>query len=300
MEVFDFHCDTLYESIKRNLPLDMGFFEFNVRDMKSCVKWHQCMAVWTPDNREELPIDFQNRPLIDYFVACAEKLHSECKRLSIPFNDKSKNKSLHLTVENSSILDDNIENIEILKKYGVKVATLTWNEHNQIGDGVLVENPKGATSFGKKVINEYIKNNIAFDISHTSDELFYDIASSNPKFILATHSNSRSLCKHKRNITDEQFNYIKSKDGIVGLNFHKYFLTDDRKASIKDILNHAYHFLSLGGEDNLCIGSDMDGADMVNGFNSSKDFYKLYNSFIENNFKKSLVDKIFFENGMKF
>ena len=44
----------------------------------------------------------------------------------------------------------------------------------------------------------------------------------------------------------------------------------------------------------------MDGSDLVDGFSSSSDFKRLYNSFIENNFKKSVVNKIFFENGMKF
>lgn len=95
-------------------------------------------------------------------------------------------------------------------------------------------------------------------------------------------------------------NILKTKNGVVGLNFHKYFLSDSDSYSINDILNHAYHFLSLGGEDNLCIGTDMDGSNLVDGFSSSSDFNKLYNSFIENNFKKSVVNKIFFENGVKF
>ena len=300
MEVFDFHCDTLYKSMINDLLLDADIYEFKISDLMKANKWHQCMAVWTPDDRNELPLQFRDKPLIDYFIASAKKLISECKRLKITFNDINANKSLHLTVENSSILEGNIENIEFLKKYGVKVATLTWNDSNCIGDGVLADKPKGATAFGKQVINEYIKNNIAIDVSHTSDDLFYDIASSNPKYILATHSNSREICSNKRNITDEQFEYIKSKNGVVGLNFHKYFLSDSDSYSIKDILNHAYHFLSLGGEDNLCIGTDMDGSNLVDGFSTSHDFKLLYNSFIENNFKKSVVDKIFFENGVKF
>lgn len=283
-----------------SLPLDADIYEFKISDLQKSDKWHQCLAVWTPDDKNEIPPQFRDKPLIEFFIASAEKLIAECTRLDIPLNNIKADKSLHLTVENSSVLEDNIENINVLKKYGVKIATLTWNDRNCVGDGVLATNPTGATVFGKQVIDEYIKNNIAIDISHTSDKLFYDIAERNPKFILATHSNSRKICSNKRNITDEQFEYIKSKNGVVGLNFHKYFLSDNEECSIKDILNHAYHFLSLGGEDYLCIGSDMDGADMVDGFSSSSDFYKLYNSFIENNFKKSVVDKIFFENGVKF
>mgnify|MGYP006789875433 CR=1 FL=1 len=94
MEVFDFHCDTLYKSMMNDLLLDADIYE--------------------------LPLQFRDKPLIDYFIASAEKLISECKRLKITFNDINANKSLHLTVENSSFLEGNIENIEFLKKYGVK------------------------------------------------------------------------------------------------------------------------------------------------------------------------------------
>ena len=130
MEVFDFHCDTLYKSMMNDLLLDADIYEFKISDLMKEHKWHQCMAVWTPDDRNELPLQFRDKPLIEYFIASAEKLISECKRLKVPFNDINANKSLHLTVENSSILENNIENIEFLKKYGVKVATLTWNESN--------------------------------------------------------------------------------------------------------------------------------------------------------------------------
>lgn len=300
MGVFDLHCDTLYRSLLYNIPIDHNSHQFRIKDLIMSDYWHQCLAFWTPDDYSEIPEKYHNRPLIDFFISGAELLISECERLGIPFNDKKANKSLHLTVENSEILQGKIENIDFLEKYGVKIATLTWNFSNCVGDGAKVESHKGATSFGKEVIKEYIKRNIAIDVSHASDSLFYDVASQSPKFILATHSNSRKVCNNLRNLTDEQFLYIKNSGGIVGLNFYKHFLDNDGKAGIKDILNHTYHFLSLGGEDTLAIGSDFDGADIPDEILNSAGLNKIYNSFIENKFEKSVVDKIFFKNASNF
>ena len=86
----------------------------------------------------------------------------------------------------------------------------------------------------------------------------------------------------------------------MGINLHKDVLKSDGTPKIKDILNHIYHFLSLGGEDVVALGTDFDGADIISEIPSSKYFYKLYNSLIENNFKKSVVDKIFYKNALEF
>ena len=301
MDVFDLHCDTLYQATIQNSGIDNKKYKFNFEEYKKSEKWIQCMAMWIPDDKEDIPKCYHDKPLIDFFIAGAEKFYSECKRLNVPvLNNKNGDKGFVLTLENSSILENKLENIDYLEKYGVKIATLTWNNHNSIGDGVRSESQKGATPFGKKVIEEYIKKGIAIDTSHTSDALFYDIASMNPTKILATHSNSRSICRNKRNLTDEEFCYIKDKGGVVGLNFYKFFLTDDGNSGIKDILNHAYHFLSLGGEDTLAIGSDFDGADLPDDIIGSIDLQIIYNSFLENRFPKSVVDKIFYENAHNF
>lgn len=294
LQVFDLHCDTLYESFINNTPLGTDDYEFRYSDFCKSDKWFQCMAVWTPDDL------VYPKPLIEYFIDCCERLKQECNRLGVKINDLNSDKSFLITVENSHILENNIENIEVLKNYGVKIATLTWNGYNCIGAGAKSDSKKGSTEFGRKVIEAYIKEGIAIDVSHTNDALFYDIASFNPEKIIATHSDSRTLCNNNRNLTDEQFCYIRDKKGIVGINFHKYFLKEDGSGTIKDIMNHIYHFLSLGGEDTLAIGSDFDGADMLADLASSSDLATLYNSLIENNFEKSLVDKIFFKNAYDF
>lgn len=301
MFVFDLHSDTLFKSMVLNKPLDYCGYEFRMEDFFKSEKWIQCMAMWIPDDLSELPLQYRDRPLIDFFIDGAEKLNSECKKLSIPYiKDSMCSKGFILTLENSSLLDNKIENIEILSKYNVKLATLTWNAHNCVGDGAGVENPKGLTDFGKEVVKEYNRNNIAIDLSHASDTLFYDVASINKGKIVASHSNSRKICNHKRNLTDEQFCYIRDNNGLVGLNFHKYFLKEDGNAGIDDLICHAEHFLSLNGENTLAIGSDFDGSEIPREISNTSGLVKIYNKFIAKGISKEITDKIFYKNAFNF
>ena len=181
------------------------------------------------------------------------------------------------------------------------MMTLTWNSHNPIGDGADVENPKGITDFGKKVVSEMEKWGIVVDISHASDKLFYDVAEIVKKPFVASHSNSRTIANHRRNLTDEEFSIIKSIGGIVGLNFHNAFLnTDPDKTSMYDLLKHTEHFLSLGGEDVVCIGSDFDGGILPKDIKGSTSIDKIYELFLRHNYKEALINKIFYENALNF
>ena len=101
---------------------------------------------------------------------------------------------------------------------------------------------------------------IIIDISHASQALFYDVAENTNLPFVASHSNSYKITSHRRNLTDEQFSVIRNRKGLMGLNFHNEFLNNNsQNAGMTDILRHAEHFLSLGGEDILCFGSDFDG-----------------------------------------
>lgn len=301
MELFDLHCDTLYKALINNKPIDSEDFEFNFNDFKKSKNWFQCMAMWIPDDINEIPDKYLDKPLINFFVDGAEKLKHECSRLGVDLvEDNLHDKGFIMTLENSSILDNKIENIEILKKYNVKIATLTWNDHNCIGDGAKVDNARGITQFGREVVKEYNRQGIVIDASHMSDALFYDTAKINKGKIIATHSNSRTICSNKRNLTDDQFKYIADMGGLVGLNFHKYFLTDYGKSSIEDIVRHAYYFLEHGGENVIAIGSDFDGSDMPAGIKNSGDLKKLYDCFISHGIGKEITDKIFYQNAKNF
>ena len=116
------------------------------------------------------------------------------------------------------------------------------------------------------------------------------------KPVIATHSNSRKMWHHTRNLTDDMFKALIETGGIVGVNLYGEFLSET--PDIKSVLRHIEHFLNMGGENHLAIGADFDGCDILpREINAIGDMDKLYNE-IENNFGKNIADNIYFNNAM--
>ena len=267
MEYFDLHCDTLYKVLQDSSDFYDKRYHISIDKVDCFSKWTQVFAIWIPDEiRGNSATDLFNRAVDDF-------------KKNYISNDKI---SMHFAVENASMLAGDIRNIELLVHNAVKYVTLTWNGENELGSGAMCENACGITKFGKEVVSELEKNNIAVDVSHASDKLFYDVVNIAKKPIIATHSNSRAVCKAKRNLTDEQFKIIRDMCGIVGLNFYKGFLNDDEnQSSIEDIIRHADYFLNLGGENTLAVGSDFDGADMPDDITGVESVSAIYRRFCD-------------------
>ena len=296
MQFFDLHCDTLYKAVTGNSDLDNPKYEVVAKEGKKFDKWCQCMAIWIPD-------EFTSRQAIQLFEKAYNKLTCESKRLGVSLFDEEHEIAEHsfiFTVENGSFLADNLDNIGLLQRSNVKMITLTWNAENCIGGGAHAQNT-GLTDFGKRCVKELEHRGIIVDVSHSSDKTFYDVLDVSEKPIAASHSNSRKVCNNMRNLSDEQFVSIVKKQGIVGLNFHREFLSvNSEKASLTDVLKHTEHFLSLGGENTLCIGSDFDGSDIPKDLNNIRKIPDLYESYLKIGYNEQLVQKIMYNNAYNF
>lgn len=302
MNLFDLHCDTLYKAVTQNLPFDDKLMQVS-QLLEDDDKRLQCYAIWIPD-------DYTPEKAEQTFCSAYEKLSSECKRLNIKLigqNEsiskcfKNNKYSALFTIENSNALNGKIENVNEFAKLGVKIITLTWNASNAVGDGADVSNSKGITDFGKSVVREMERNGIVVDVSHASDRLFYDVAEIANRPFIATHSNSRSVTNHRRNLTDEQFKIIKDRNGIVGINFHRDFLSDNPENACKyDLIKHIDKFLSLGGENTVCIGTDFDGCNLPDDIIGSVSLTEIYEMLLKHNYKESVIKKIFYENALNF
>ena len=305
LKLFDLHCDTLYRAWKENGSIIDNDYHLSVLRGNRYKNWAQCFAVWIPD-------EYRKFEAISLFKRVKEKLDEEinknsdvicqCKTAdeikSVTENHKC---AAILTVEGGAVLAGDIANLDYLSKCGVKMITLTWNDHCEVGGGSLAVEPNGLTEFGKKVVMRMAELSIAIDISHASDNLFFDVADTVTVPLVASHSNSRSVCQHRRNLTNEQFEIIKSRGGLVGLNFARDFLKNDgNKASAYDIIKHADYFLSYGGEKTVCIGTDFDGTDMPDGISGIESMESLYELFLKHNYSENLVEDIFFNNASNF
>ena len=303
LKLFDLHCDTLYEALKKNKSMVNNDLHISLNRAKRYENWVQCFAVWIPDEvRKQDALNLFKRA---YIKLKNELMNSGDTRLCKNEEDMQKaikeNKYAALfTVEGGAVLSGDVKNLDYLKQCGVRMITTTWNGECEFGDGAGVKHPRGITNFGKEAIKKMNELDIIADVSHASDPLFFDITALTKKPIVASHSNSRTVCNHKRNLTDEQFKIINSQGGLVGLNFARGFLKDKNEASMVDIIRHAEYFLSLGGEKTICLGSDFDGTDIPGDMTGIESMAELYNLFLKQNYSQSLVDDIFFNNAYRF
>ena len=121
-------------------------------------------------------------------------------------------------LEGLSGIGDNIDLLNALYMFGVRHASLTWNEENLLATGVRGNPERGVTALGEKAIHLMEKLGIIIDVSHANDKTFWDVYEKTTKPFIASHSNCRALCNVKRNLSDEQLKAISERGGLVGLN----------------------------------------------------------------------------------
>lgn len=302
MRFFDLHCDTLYEIATKNKDIYKNDLDVSIEKSSKYNPYIGCFAVWIPD-------ELRGKKAFEFFKHCTNLLNDfesknnfvVCKTL----NDLEKianlnNSGIILTVEGSAVLSGDISNVRVLSEFGVKIMTITWNGSCEAGDGIEVNNSKGLTEFGKNLLKEMEKYSIIIDVSHASEKLFYDVCSIATKPFIATHSNSSSICNHKRNISDNQFNFIRDTGGLVGLTLCEDFLSSSKKSGFDSFLKHMEYFLSLHGENTISIGSDFDGANTPEDLCGLESIKDLYEFLLMKNYSESLLDKIFFSNAYNF
>ena len=137
------------------------------------------------------------------------------------------------------------------------------------------------------------------DVSHLSDPGFWDVMECASGPVMASHSNSRDVFFHTRNLTDGQFTAIIKKHGIVGLNCYTAFLGDG-KVTMDTLLRHLEHYLSLGGEHTVALGGDWDGCDKLpQGFEGSWNWRDFYEYLLKRNYPEDLLQDLYFNNLMR-
>lgn len=278
MNYFDLHCDTPYECYFKK----QDFFENNlaVSGEKGAVfeNWKQVFAVWIRDEQDE-PYTLYKAILKDF----KEKLKG-----------KPDNLTPYFSVEGGAVIEDDIDRLYELKKDGICALTLTWNGENRIAGGSKTD--KGLTDFGKRVIREMNSLNMLCDLSHLNEKSFYSVIEL-ADYPIATHSNCCAVFDCPRNLNDNQLKRIAEKGGIVGLCFYPGFLGGNVSQKLYE---NIFHFLELGMENNIAIGSDFDGADMANGLCDISKISLLYDKLLQKGINKPILDKIFYKNAENY
>ena len=303
MNYFDLHCDTISECTNLQVSLFKNDLQLSIERGSKIEEWVQVYAIWMDDALDDEAAYTYFNKVYDYFSKEMNQWHEE---ISFCTSSKEMKKALkdgkrvaYLSIEGSRALGGKLERVTEFYEKGVRIMTLTWNGQTAVADGCMVEGAKGLSDFGREVIKKMNELGMMIDVSHLSEQGFWEVARMSEKPFIATHSNSKVICDHPRNLTDEQFKTIVERNGLVGMNFYPLFINGTYEGEIEEILPHIDHFLELGGEDIIAMGSDFDGAKMSAHVEGIQDMDYLYKLLVAH-YGQEKADKFYFKNALRF
>ncbi len=295
--MFDAHCDTLLK-IKSCGSLHSNSYDVSFEKLARHGKAAQIFALFNDGSLsltemlsliELLKTEADKSPLASFCVT-AEDIDNN----SAPVSVLSSVEALGNTP------DLKAEDVEVLYREGVRIMSITWNNDNPLCGG-CGENSFGLTKCGRDILLHMNRLGMVLDVSHISDYGFYDAVEYEKLPLIATHSNSRTVCKNNRNLTDEQLGIIKEKGGVVGINLYPLFLNGTVFAGVTDIIRHIEHFCALGGEKNIALGADFDGIDYkCRDITSYEKMNILFDELAKMNYPDTIIHGIYCENLMNF
>ena len=265
MNIIDLHCDALMKirdsrgTLSFSQAAELNANKANLKKGKVKV---QCFAIFIePEITSDLKFQAALEQ-IDYFYIEVLGKNPEMKQITkwSDFDSLQEGEiGAMLTLEGVDVIGNDITKLHILYQLGVRSVGLTWNNANLAADGSGEPRGGGLTLFGKEIVYWNNEHRVLTDVSHLCDRSFWDVIEI-AKYPIASHSNSRKICNHARNLTDEQARALFNRRGMVHVVFYPDFIrADGGKASIDDLIAHIDHFCSLGGMKQIGFGSDFDG-----------------------------------------
>jgi membrane dipeptidase len=234
--VMDLHSDILLRVIDNNVDIAKppAWVQTSIPTMREGHVTDQVFAVWV-DSGKVLGLDATQRALrmIDCYWA-QEKLHGDQFGLALDTRDAARLRSegkiaVYLWLEGGAPLNNDLAMLRTFHRLGIRGMTLTWTD-NLMWAGASTDkvNPAmGLSDLGKDVVREMNRLNMIVDLSHVSDQTFYDTLELMDRPVLVSHSGCRALCKHPRNVTDDMLKALAKNGGVIGINALPEYLSDD-------------------------------------------------------------------------
>ena len=305
--VFDLHCDTaltlLGESRNEAGSLKKNQLHIDLERASKLEAYCQCFACFTTPMMQEWnklsPIVIFEREL-----ATIQREVDKNKRLisfaysadEIEANREKGKMSAILTIEGPAGFDFDPELLENLHQIGFRITTLGWNESNVLTGSNVTGG--GLTEKGREYLKEAQRLGMLVDVSHISDQGFWDIMDCTQAPIVASHSNSRALCNHSRNLTDDMFRAICQTGGVAGINQYAEFLGE--QPTLDTVCDHIFHFLELDPSGkHIALGGDLDGCEQLSqGFEGIQSYPALAQRLLERGMNEENIRDIFWNNAL--
>ena len=296
---FDGHCDTIYECMGKGRSLRENSGHVDLMRGQRYGRRAQFFALF--DNVRELPEGTAWTKLCqmhDWFCAQAAEnadVMALCRTGAEVDAAAAQHKTAALlSIEGADLLDCDMAHLETAASWGVRLLNPVWNNANALCGSCAQEPERGLSARGVEFVARMEELGIHTDVSHISDVGFWDVLRRAKRPVVASHSNARAICPHRRNLTDDMFRAIRDTGGVVGINLYADFVGGN---SMEQLIAHIERFLSLDGEKTVALGGDLDGCEaLAAGFSDVQDVAKLYQALEERGYPQTLLEDIFWNN----
>jgi membrane dipeptidase len=215
------------------------------------------MAIYTPAESAEETDNFAlANTLIDRVEALAGRAPEKFMLVHSPAEAlQAKERGLiglAMGMENGSPLDGKLENVSFFKQRGISYITLAHSLSNELSDSSYDEQRpwNGLSPFGKKVIAEMNRLGVMIDVSHLSDDAFWQVMELSATPVIASHSSARHFTPGwERNLSDEMIRALAATGGVVQINFGSSFLTQEAQSWYQTMDDARDDFLESNGFD---------------------------------------------------
>lgn len=306
--VFDLHCDTALGLMGKDLlgkkSLKQNDLHIDLNRAKTLDGYAQCFACFTtPGFRER----YQISPLLVFereMDAVLSEMGANSRTIRQAFcpqdvrdhHEKGLMSGI-LTIEGPAGFGFDPSLLGDLYAVGFRMSSLGWNEQNVLTGSHITGG--GLTDQGREYVREAQRVGMMVDVSHISDEGFWDIIMTTEKPIVASHSNSRTVCGVSRNLTDDMFRAICETGGVAGFNQCAPFVGE--MPTLDTVADHILHFLELDPAcRHIALGGDLDGCDeLPAGFEGIQDYPKMAAKLLERGLTEEMVHRIFWDNALE-
>lgn len=323
MHIVDLHSDIITDiAFRRDNGETRVFEKYHLPKLKEngvigliCVFWVEPMFRHKPIHRFRQLLQYA----LDDFKECSEaEIVTSASDLDLYKN--SGKVFIYLGLEGLSFMEgwdgsSDTEKIsravDELDRLHIRHSIFAWNEWNFLATGTGCQaNKRGLTEAGVFATEKTLKKNWIVDVSHLDKPSFWDIARQTRGPLIASHSNAKQLCNHERNLTDSQLKEIAERNGLIGVNAHPEFVSDNNP-SLEKVVDHIVYMANLVGINYIGLGFDF--TDYLRGYNlgfgntpvtknmeSITRMPELMDEMIKRGFKTAEMEQICYKNALEF
>lgn len=306
ISVFDFHCDTALKMLDDQMnpvgSLRQNRGHIDLTRASKLAGYAQCFACFTTPLMGKRGISpalaferelgklqrelEENRDLISLARTPEE----------IQDNREKGIMSAILTLEGSAGIGYDPERLPEMWDIGFRITSLGWNESNPLTGSHVTGG--GLTDRGRAYVRDAQSLGMLIDVSHISDQGFWDIVAITHGPVIATHSNSRAVWNNSRNLTDDMFRAICETGGVAGYNACDEFTGE--KSTLDTICDHIFHFLELDPTGtHMALGGDLDGiTGMPEGFTGVESWPVLADRLLARGLGEELLHNLYWNNAI--